>query len=194
MTLRSKLIRLAHENPGLRSEILPLLKEGGGPLYQDVQEAGRRILKTVKPGKDRRETMKLIGLAVIKDPVLMDWFYDRVQHGGGKLDYYTTREALGKTIANWKNGWEKDGWELSVGPNESRYDDLSGDPQLLKIIQSAVNKHEPVGAKISGINWAEVRYLNSGLQILLGSAQKFGGRELEEARTWVSALLAELSK
>jgi hypothetical protein len=30
MTLRSKLIRLAHENPSLREGILPLLKDGAG--------------------------------------------------------------------------------------------------------------------------------------------------------------------
>ena len=32
MTLRSKLIRLAHENPALRKDILPLLKRAHGPV------------------------------------------------------------------------------------------------------------------------------------------------------------------
>jgi len=189
MTLRSKLIRLAHENPGLRSEILPLLKEGGGPLYQDVQEAGRRILKTVKPGKDRRETIKLIGLAVIKDPVLMDWFYDRIQSHGGKLDSHAMTDALGNTISNWK-----DGWELSLGSKEKAYRGLSLDPQLLGIIQSAAGKHKFVGAKVSGANWTQVQHLYAGIRIRLDFAQKFGGKEFEEAKTWVSALLAELNK
>lgn len=36
MTLRSNLIRLAHEQPALREKLLPLLKNAGQPIYEDL--------------------------------------------------------------------------------------------------------------------------------------------------------------
>jgi len=40
MTLRSKMIRLAHENPGLRPILLPLLKEAKEPVSKKAEFSG----------------------------------------------------------------------------------------------------------------------------------------------------------
>lgn len=53
MTLRSKLIRLAHSKPELRSELLPLLKEAakGEPLFvTDLRKAGIRLTAPTEGG------------------------------------------------------------------------------------------------------------------------------------------------
>ena len=187
MTLRANLIRLAHENPSLRKEILPLLKEGAGPDYRDMLEAGRRLLKGLKPGKSRKETIKTFASLVTKDPVLMDWFYNRAHlHGGEpKLNYHSTRDSFGESLADWK-----DRWELSESAD---YEDMSSDSELLKIIQSAVDKHKPTGAEITGINWSKVQSLYSGIKVRLDFAKSESPEALAELRKMVADLQAALN-
>jgi hypothetical protein len=55
MTLRSKLIRLAHANPELRAEILPLLKT-----------SGRTLTSSLKVGPERVDTSATSGLRRMK--------------------------------------------------------------------------------------------------------------------------------
>lgn len=61
MTLRNKLIRLAHANPEIRAEILPLLKEAA----QKIPLSSDKIRKAYYESGD-----SLIGLgeAVLEDP------------------------------------------------------------------------------------------------------------------------------
>ncbi len=47
-TLRSKLIRLAHENPALRPQLLPLLKEAGDDIKKDAETLKDLIESKVK--------------------------------------------------------------------------------------------------------------------------------------------------
>ena len=50
MSLRKRLIRLAHENPGkIREAVLPLLKESRKKLTRDDLRAGLRIKQTQHP-------------------------------------------------------------------------------------------------------------------------------------------------
>lgn len=60
MNLRSKVIRLAHANPELRSSLLPLLKEAG--VLQDYARLARNALKEHERERyvddDYRQTMQ----------------------------------------------------------------------------------------------------------------------------------------
>jgi hypothetical protein len=180
----------------MRSDLLPILKEAApkksGPSYTEMVEAVRRVLRALKPGKNRKETIKLLGKALVSDPILMDWFYSRAYDydGSGKLDSSVMKDTFGLgVLANWK-----DRWELSQGSKAREYDDLSSDPDLLKIVQSAVSKHKPTGEKLSGINWSEVEHLHKGIDTRIGLAQLVGGKELDELKEWVANLQKELEK
>ncbi len=90
MTLRSKLIRLAHANPELRGQLLPLLKEAaGGPKKRDVDEEA--IAKWM-PSALRREQ---------REVALRDQYHNNLQTPG------TEENQRHQTILDNQAKWEK---------------------------------------------------------------------------------------
>ena len=91
MTLRSKLIRMAHQNPEIRPHILPLLKMGQAPLdtgrmqrdYDAVHKGIREFLESSRAvdlvvGRDGWESDKLV--EPLWRLIYRDWETDRKAH------------------------------------------------------------------------------------------------------------------
>lgn len=66
MSLRSKLIRLAHENPELRPHILPLIKSGSTMYVMPVKTHAVELVQSVQRTGDRSYDTKLALLDLLK--------------------------------------------------------------------------------------------------------------------------------
>ena len=104
-TLRSKLIRLAHETPGLRPHLLPLLKEAASPL--DRVRKHTLMPKGVKVPRMRAQENVADPIAYVKlfSPYsgatwyITEWDgademfgWADLGHGGGELGYISLSE------------------------------------------------------------------------------------------------------
>lgn len=98
MSLRSKLIKLARENPELREEILPLLKEAAHPAYSTWNE--------LKKDVEERSSKALMYAEELSFMLQADWSAYKDEQGAREF-ISTARDAaqavrsLGKVRDAW---------------------------------------------------------------------------------------------
>ena len=166
--------------------------EGAANLTENIlkaQEAAERVMRKVRPGRDRKSTIKAIAKAVTKDPVLMDTFHEYASrsYSNGRVGYEYVADVLGSVIWQWKEEWE-------IGENDPRggeFEELSRDGQLAMLITNAVKRYKPVGAKLGGINWTQVDHLYSGLGNRI-RRHPDDDRSVKDALDWARRLVKAL--
>lgn len=132
MSLRNELIRLAHSNPELRKDLLPLLKESAekswweqdeGGLYKSVIPLLARAVKRIRGVVEvEKEWENAVGVSFYYEPTELYYYlyiptpsYDQtftdvvLQYGEIKGDLQMGREFVGPEINKELNGdWKSD--------------------------------------------------------------------------------------
>lgn len=155
--LRTKLIRLAHQKPELRSVLLPLLKEaaGGGPNASIARRQAALVLKGLRPST-RAGVLKELLTRITGDAILMDYLYWNSKEYGkdGKLGYHIMEDLFGGPVAQWKN--------RNDIADDPAYEELSLDPKLAAGIERALKSYTPQNptiSKVDSIDFEQVKIL-----------------------------------
>jgi len=166
-------------------------KQARSLSFSQAQREANRILRPVQGKGGRRKVLVEIAKAVIKSPLLMQWFYEIAQEfGGGKVSYESTQDVLGDPIMGWRQGWE-------IDQEDGPYDRLSGDKLLVNAINGALKNYTPQNVaagrdfdkilRLVGNNW-------SGLVKVLGQLAADGESpaKINEARKLVHEIAKAL--
>lgn len=137
MSFQSDLLKLARENPELRSALDPALRLAAS--FSQVRREAVRAVKGLPKPKNRRDAVKNFAAAIIKTPAVMNWFYE-ILKDYGSISYNNTQDMLGDAAWAYRQAWDLDDDYSQPG---SAYEGLSGDPQLVKLIQAAAKRYKP---------------------------------------------------
>ncbi len=108
--LRSQLIRLAHEHPEFRKDLLPLLKQAKVGPQKFIGVVGGYLYAIKVPGLDPDDLTKRGMSGVISaNAAIKAWRAE----GGGKEDWILTKPRKGQ-----KPGSELRKWLVEVNPSE----------------------------------------------------------------------------
>lgn len=110
MTLRSKLIRLAHQNPELRSELLPLLKQA------TTKQAASEISLEELPIAQKEL------VAIVEYPIVQVWEgihgyiveFKGNSPGGARIDRNKLKRMLGHKDFRWISPSDRDGFSVGM--------------------------------------------------------------------------------
>ena len=136
-----------------------------------VRTVANRVIRNIgKPAPTRAGALQQIAKALADNDVVMQALASEVKSGSFN---YTLEDTIGEVVAGWKEDWE-------IHEDNPKYDGLSVDPALAKMVQGLAVKWVPKGPIVQPRDYSEANRLVSQYRGLSDLLQRLSGGGFDE--------------